>query len=674
MKKKQISGYISLGFLLVGFIWLNLAYGWVVINLGSWKFAPAYLLFSIALFIVFLKKSPYLTLHPNNPVLILFMLGLSVLLNIFPGSLSGNNYDFLYISSGRISLFIIALMTYITIDNDRKRKILLGVSLGIMGILVILGLSESLGFSSITNLHFKTISGTFNNPNLFAGVMILYIPLAVMFFFYSKSVMWRTADLILIICSVIVIFLTGCRSAIVGLSLSAIIGVILYLKTFYTGKVPVKVIFVLSGSLLAIMIVIALILPSTREKIAISAIGGEPRFLSFSAALRMWLQNSRTFFFGNGIGSFRTLLPQFSYPRYYSGSMISSWHAVHNEFLELLVEGGIFSLIPYLAFIFLLVKQYLNKLINSSEDRFSRHLSLALILTITAFVTDSMFSTNLREMPNAGLFYIISLMGINREEPIEYVQTGKWIRTLAVILISTTLLFTISRNMIRFYTDRVLQVSQIINNESRSLELMEFAHKVEPSYIVPPMMLARDLMRQGDFPEFFPVADTIESIIPSFLDIHYLRGQAHTALNQHQSAIDEYEKHLNTGYYDLKAETALLFSHLWTGNDDGALKRFKRIVELDKSISIVEKYIVTYSDINGINIKKEDDLNIEIGELFILKELHEIASGPVKSRNRQFVQFHAIMLKIYKTARLEEPQKKHFDLFLKNNELSQSLP
>jgi len=635
-----------------------MAFGWPVVNLASWKFTPAFSLLLLSFLLGFKKSFVTRLFKKNYQNRALLFLGLSVLFSIVPGALSGNSYDFLHNSAVRVALFLTALTASLVISNERKRKILLFIVLISSLILALSGLLEKGQLISFPGDRFLTVNATFNNPNLFAGVLLLYIPLLALFAIRKGPLLLRVTSGISALLSLGVLYLTGCRSALMGLTFSFAGGIPLYLafftkERFHKKGIVILVIFVMASG------VITLNLPSSEAKLMVTSVQGEPRIQSFSAALKMWLNSPLTAIAGNGPGAFRKLLPQYSYPRFYSGELISSWHAVHNEFLELLVEGGILSFVSFILFLFFLAKGSLLNAGEREQPLFSKLYSLGLFLLLAGFVTDSLFSSNLREPPVAALFYLISFSGSN--DRVEYIGTGSQKVRLCIFksLIPLLFLFSFSRLTLRLYTDRVLRVAQIIEDDNRADALYSFVTTVDPDYIVPPMLQARLRLGKGEISDFFESAQRVEEIIPSFLDIHYLRGQAYTTLSEHHKAIVEYEKHLERGYYDLKAESFLLFSYLWSGQDEKVIEKLQQIMSFDSQYALKDKFDVNFSLTGQISIGRKIRPVITIGKEHILEQLREMVSGPEVSRNRQVARFHRMMDEIYSKAGLEGPALSH---------------
>jgi O-antigen ligase len=671
---KSKSTTVSYIFFTLGLLWMTLAFGVVTLSVNSWKFAPAFFLFSISLIISLFSLDRVPVLKKGSAGTLLLLFAVSTLFSIFPGSVNGENYDFLYNSALKISYLLLALSSFLVINNDRMRRRMLYLSALLLIALLIIGFLETVEIIDLTQSGRYSTTGTFNNPNLFAGVLILFTPLLIPFLTFPEIRKRRIALIVLLICAVSVLFLTSCRSAYIGFVFSLFIGSWIYTRYFVEDRRIRKKIILITVILIILIISIALLLPSVRHKISRNITQGETRLFLFPAAFKMWLQSARSFFIGNGIGSFRRLLPQYGLAWQLNSSTIKSWHAVHNEYLELLLESGIVGFIPFILFLAALFKFYLEKVKDKSQGSYNRLFSLGMIMSAAAFLADSFFSTNFREPPISALFYIMMFSGLNERSGQKEIQIDGGKRVLFISLSIIILFFPISRLSMRLYTDRVLLLARESDQIEDRIPRLELAASFEPQNVHAEIILSREFLNQGNYSSFIKSADRVEVLIPSYLEIHYLRGFMFTARGDHKKAAAEYKKHLSGGNYDIKGERALLFSWLWLEDDEQVLESLKRIIRKDRENSNEDIYEVLFSDIAHIQIDLNEYPIITIGEDYILQKLKYITQKPGQSANQQFVDFHMLLLEIYKAGNIKEAEKRHRKEINTQLETIQSVP
>jgi len=111
--------------------------------------------------------------------------------------------------------------------------------------------------------------------------------------------------------------------------------------------------------------------------------------------------------FGTGLGTFPTIYP--SYRSFYSESFVN---AGHNDYLQLIVETGLFGALAFGWFVWVFVRNF-TRLIR--EWRFDRLATLQMAATVSCFglLIHSVVDFNLHIPANAALFFVLLAIATN---------------------------------------------------------------------------------------------------------------------------------------------------------------------------------------------------------------------------------------------------------------------
>lgn len=244
----------------------------------------------------------------------------------------------------------------------------------VVGLLINLGigafqLSASDGGSTDTLLPYALRAGVFANENHFSTLVVAAIPLLAYFFLHRTDRPAIFAGLVGLL--LVYLFAIGSRA---GMAMSLII----------TGIVVVMFSRLLSGRVIRATVVAALVIVGAGFALIqpdLLAIAGDMRGAIFTSTLEAIRDH---WVIGTGIGSFVNVYPIYEDPTHLLNTYIN--HA-HNDYLELLLEAGFFSLILVLAFLLLV-----------AHRARSSTMSMAFSLSIAAIAVHSMVDYPLRTM------------------------------------------------------------------------------------------------------------------------------------------------------------------------------------------------------------------------------------------------------------------------------------
>lgn len=254
---------------------------------------------------------------------------------------------------------------------------------------------------------FFRFTGTFEDPNYYGGLIILFITVFLIKIFIAKSkfviVYW-----ILILSSFLILLFTFSRSVYLSFLVFLIVLFFFYYKNFVRKPLVIFLVFIVS--IFSIFIVFKLILPMVNLEPFLKYIewrffseseiaGGMSRLYEILAGCNLFFSEFPLSIIGVGTGSTETHSFFSKYIHYYT---INIEPRIHNTFVSILVENGVVGVI---IFVFLLKRNYdyINKY-GSKYKPFAMSLFFGLLVS-------SAFVWNLYFLPFfIGVFYIPRLL------------------------------------------------------------------------------------------------------------------------------------------------------------------------------------------------------------------------------------------------------------------------
>ncbi|OQX88985.1 MAG: hypothetical protein B6D65_05095 [candidate division Zixibacteria bacterium 4484_93] len=228
--------------------------------------------------------------------------------------------------------------------------------------------------------------GTFYWKNPMAGYLLFVIPISFFLYLTEEKKLWRYVEFIIAVLSLVGFVLTRSRGGWVSLAAASVMALLVYLRLGYR-KGDVK-------KLASVLIVSAVLVPlfiaprmlvkqagSLKEVSRVEQVRSfEERKLMGDMALRVF---SDFKLFGVGLGGFRSV-----YPSYLKSSSYLSTN-VHNQYLQIAAEGGIFGLLLFLFMVFSMLWGIFRGCFLLSDEK--KYLTLAVFVSVLAFSLHIMF-------------------------------------------------------------------------------------------------------------------------------------------------------------------------------------------------------------------------------------------------------------------------------------------
>ena len=292
--------------------------------------------------------------------------------------------------------------------------------------LVFLGLTIFIGIIEITygvhlpvsrlygteNEYYKyTPTALFYNPNNFATFLSLSVPYLLSYFFFTKKFSYRLLCFLTFLVSLYVLYETQSRANFIAVFL--VIGY--YLIVFFSLQTKRKEIYyIVAGSLSILLIipkrileVLSVLLKSLQSIVtqASSQVGslGERMNLALNGLLFLL----STWGFGVGAGNIEYWM--MTRLQYETGNKIN----IHNWFLEVLVNYGIFIFVGYMIFFLGMVYKTYSVLKQNNNDRNMKIIGVAILGSMIGFIFASISPSSIMAYKPHWMMYAIGLSYIN---------------------------------------------------------------------------------------------------------------------------------------------------------------------------------------------------------------------------------------------------------------------
>ncbi|MFC2140250.1 O-antigen ligase family protein [Candidatus Auribacterota bacterium] len=447
---------------------------------------------------IFTKKVIYL----KTP-LILFFIGFFItqIISLYgcPNLYEANRKLLLYLS------YLLIFLLGSSIDQEKKIVILLNTILFGGVIVSLIGISQYLEIKILPaqfylqeEWKYKAFS-TFGNPQFLASYLILTLPLSLSLFISGKQKIWYALSSLFIGFGLLV---TNTRGAWISVFFALLLLIILFYKYKYQSLAPHSVspskslskillknrlifsfifliIFSLSFSFYytkaykkvpSLIKQFQLLLPKNNASVA-------GRIFTWKIALKIIKQHPLT---GIGLGNFKVFYPSFKADYLkkvdysaYAPSFFARKEYVHNEFLQIWLESGIFSLLFFLLFlggVFIFIYSSLKRLKKSKQP-----LQIGILSSLVSVLFFS-FLFFPWQIPSSGslFFFLIgislSYSHLNTETPKQMIYPLTLSKGGGIILAEIIVIFGVFiliSNTKNFLSDYFLKQGELLLKENR---------------------------------------------------------------------------------------------------------------------------------------------------------------------------------------------------------------
>ena len=340
----------------------------------------------------FVKPEKKLTRYLNRLETILFALFI-ILLSISI-IFADNKTESLLKLSRWLTIFTTTFSLVLIIDKLKP-------SLRLISVLVTISLIADMYFSLDAYFQFikyspyrfefaNFLKGVTGNKNITSASFIIRLPFTVYLVYIYRSNVFKSIFALISATVVYLIFLLSARATFITLVLIFLLGLIFELIQKNKSKINTllfSLIFIIpfTLSLVTVQSNSSAFLTNRITTINTEDESTSQRLRYYNHALKSVANRPFT---GVGLGNWK--LKSIEYDKENINSYVIPYH-VHNDFLEIAAESGIFALLTYLSILFLVARKHLKRVINEISTN-EKYFGLIILMSGTGFFVDSMLN------------------------------------------------------------------------------------------------------------------------------------------------------------------------------------------------------------------------------------------------------------------------------------------
>ena len=408
---------------------------------------------------------------------------------------------------------------------------------------------------------------TFGNPNFLASFTLLCLPYSLLLFSKAKGIKQNLISGLVILVLALFLTISGTRSAWLGLLGSGAIFLIISpgFRQVFKNKIlkvfVLTVLFILclygSGYLIKTGNSTAPLARISETKQALKsdniALKTKELIAPLHQRLMMWhcaLENFKDNpLLGKGLNSFQLYYP------FCQSKLIAQnpaldrikiqANAAHNEYLEILSEGGIITFLAYITFWVLFFTSVVKKLKDLNQDE--RVFYVILLLGIIGVLLDNTLNITLRTLLlSLSFWFTVSVLN-NLNTASKTVKFKFWL--FMVVFISAFIVFggTIFVQLRQFSAQKYeLQGYKYLVNGDYKNTIAEMEKAIQKSSFRPEpfYVLVNVNMAQNNLDEAIKYADRATQLYPAYYEIYFRLATLHNAENKTESALNDLRKTL----------------------------------------------------------------------------------------------------------------------------------
>lgn len=307
-----------------------------------------------------------------------------------------------------LALVVLFILVFGSIENDSHLNMYFSLALIASGLYGVYGFLQFFGIDVIhwSSLGAGRIYSTLGNPDQLAGQIALVLPLVAIFFVLGIKRLWTLPLFMVLIC---VLFFTQSKSGLLASFISfllLVVGVLVFMGRAVLREHRIQVV-----TLVVVFFAIAFAsfmvspgktspsLPTSLFDLKQSS--ASIRIFIWKGAVRLIAESP---LIGRGLGSFQALNPREQAQVWQSGGYertgidVHDEAYAHNDYLQMAAEGGLLTLVFFLAFFILIFSNGFSYL-KKETLRNRQGVVLALMAGLAGFLTFAFFNFPLK-MPS----------------------------------------------------------------------------------------------------------------------------------------------------------------------------------------------------------------------------------------------------------------------------------
>jgi|DewCreStandDraft_4_1066084.scaffolds.fasta_scaffold01931_17 tetratricopeptide (TPR) repeat protein len=426
------------------------------------------------------------------------------------------------------------------------------------------------------------IPSTFGNPNFFGAYITAVLPFMIGRFLNTKNLFYRIFLIICFLISLILIFFTASKSALIAM----LVGILIFFGLNYKTRIKNKIL--LSG---IIIVFISFIVFYIFKNLDMAKESVFFRSQVWKGTLKIIFNNLIT---GTGLSTFSLVFPQYRPAELMKWTYEHSYEVMYPEniFLQIGSDTGITGVFLFIFIIYLIIKYGIKA-------------PPAYLSGFAAILTTNFFGVDINYASSIFIFILISGIILKNYEDCLHISRFN-LRFLIVIFVFFMIFvssFWIKKHISGIYTKQGVYFSKTGNFktaiENYKIALKYFDKNLEALYF-----LGSSYYDSGDNENALKIFKQLEKLAPDYVLLHYKIAKIYNELGLYEEAIDEYKKMLKIDPYLKEALVELAYIYYNKKN---------RFDEAEKiMLSAIEKY------------KDDSSLYSNLGNIYFMsKRLNE---------------------------------------------------
>lgn len=322
------------------------------------------------------------------------------------------------------------------------------------------------------------------------------------------------------------------------------------------------------------------------------------RIAAWTAALRIWLSDPPvSVLFGRGLGGYYAL----GFTRFPSDyrllADVSSFKHAHCEYLELMADGGLVSLLSWLLAVGYAFRCSIRVIRRREADAAQRLLAAGFMAGIAGALLQNVVDLAMRTAAVQAVFWLLAGLCEANHNAVFREDAGRALRPIAVrgrgpvlalAAVLLSLLSAASVHAVRYALSEaaVLRAFHAPDREE-SLSRFREAARWNPRNIY---ALYETLWIVSEDPRAaIAMADKVESIIPGFRRTRWVKGMAQTLTGDFRGAAETLSLYLGQDEFDSDASLNLAACRVLLGDPDGAASALRDFLLAQNRIFMKER-------------------------------------------------------------------------------------
>lgn len=522
-------------------------------------------------------------------------------------------------------------------------KEILDIMLAVCFCACLYGIMQAFGFELFWVLDISKEFGarpvsTFGNPNFLASFVLLFLPYSMLLFLQAKTKQENLISGFIVLVLSLFLMISGTRSSWVGLVACGLIFFICareFRKIFLSKFIKILILFLVFCTCTFALVfglknhgnsapgariseakqVLSLNTLSLQSKHFIQPL--HQRLMMWHCALSNF-KNSPVM--GKGVNSF-----QLNYP-YCQGQLIAKNPALdkmkmqannaHNEYLEILSDGGLISFAIYVFLLFSFFATFKKEIKNLTKEE--KYFYIVLMLGLVSVLIDNLFNITLRTLLVSFAFWFI-LSSINN---ISAKNKKVGLNRISLFIISALIclfIYSLINFQTRYFIAQTHELSGYKNlikgNYKHVVEDMDKAIKLSSIRPEPYYISAKANMNLNEFEKAKKINEEALKLYPAYYEFHFYLASLEYVQQNYTGALVHLRKTLN--FLPTYSPAAELFANILLGQNY-VCEEDKKILQNLVEILPHEPNLSSY--LAEIYFKEKDCQNANI---FALKTLQK---------------------------------------------------